>query len=138
MSALTHLLFRAPVPLSRGGIIEWWESRRPVYNAAVGVTGLFTLGVMNVCFALPPNAEPVPWIVSVLGTLLYGTSANMCYTLGWIAELQLRRWFPRDHGVIGAALFRYGLAVSVCLTLVPAGLAVLQWFARVGLRVAGS
>jgi hypothetical protein len=134
MSALTRVFFRTPasIPDSAGQVIEWWESRRPVYNVAVGTAGLLTLGIMNVMFALPPSPEPMPWVFTVGGALVYGTAANVCYSAGWAAELFLRRWIRDDTGAVGAALFRYGFAFSIGLTLVPAGLATLVWLARVG------
>ncbi len=133
MSALTRVFFRPPaaIPESAGAVIDWWESRRPIYNVAVGATGIVTLGVMNVMFALPPNPDPMPWQLSVGAPLIYGTIANICYSAGWAAELFLRRHIRDDTSTVGGALFRYGFAFSIGLTLFPAGLAALAWLARV-------
>ena len=133
MPALARIFFRhyPSVPESAGAVIDWWESRRPIYNIAVGATGLVTLGVVNVLFAVPPSPQPVPWTLNVAGALIYGVAANVCYSAGWAAELALRRWIVDDSGALGAALFRYGFAFSIGLTIFPAALAGLAWLARV-------
>jgi hypothetical protein len=137
MTALARIFFREypTVPASAGAVIDWWESRRPIYNVAVGATGLVTLGVVNVTFALPPSPSPVPWVVNVGAALIYGVAANVCYSAGWAAELVLRRWIDDDSGAVGAALFRYGFAFSIGLTIFPAGLATLAWLARVAAAI---
>jgi hypothetical protein len=133
MSALTRVFFRPPaaIPESAGAVIDWWESRRPIYNVAVGATGVVTLGIMNVMLALPPHAQPLPAALNVIGALAFGVAANFCYSGGWAAELLLRRWLGEDSVPLGAALFRYGVAFSIGLTLFPAGLTILHWLARV-------
>jgi hypothetical protein len=75
VSALTRVFFRTPatMPERAADVIDWWESRRPIYNLGVGAAGVLTLGVMNVMFALPPNPEPMPWQFTIVGPLLFGT-----------------------------------------------------------------
>lgn len=133
MTALKRVFFRPPaaIPQSAGAVIDWWESRRPIYNVAVGATGVVTLGVMNVMLALPPHAQPLPAALNVIGPLAFGVAANFGYSAGWAAELLLRRWLGEDSVPLGAALFRYGFAFSIGLTLFPAGLTILHWMARV-------
>jgi len=133
MSALTRVFFRPPaaIPESAGAVIDWWEARRPIYNVAVGATGVVTLGVMNLMLALPPSSQPLPAALNVIGPLAFGVAANFCYSGGWAAELLLRRWLAEDSVPIGAALFRYGFAFSIGLTLFPAGLTILHWLVRV-------
>lgn len=99
-------------------VIRWWESRRLHYNIAVGSVGLFTLTVVKLLtfFWPTPGAEGPPLLVIPF----YGLAANIMYTGGWIAELAiLRPMFKRQAPVVGAALFRYGLAFAVGLTLLP-------------------
>ena len=50
---------------------------------------------------------------------------------GWVVELFLRRYIRDENGAAGAALFRYGFAFSIGLTLVPAGISALAWLARI-------
>ena len=119
------------MPESAADVIDWWESRRPIYNLGVGAAGIVTIGVMNVMFALPPSPEPMPWQLTLVGPLFYGTAANVCYSVGWMTELFLRHWIRDDTADVGAAFFRYGFAFSIGITLVPAGIAVLAWLGRV-------
>ncbi|MEW5916150.1 MAG: hypothetical protein AB1762_07080 [Gemmatimonadota bacterium] len=137
MRAVTQIFFRHPaaIPESAGAVIEWWESRRPVYNLAVGATGVATLAVMNLMFSLPPHPDPMPWQLTVMAPMVYGTAANICYSSGWALELFLRRYVRDENGAIGGALFRYGFAFSIGLTLLPAGVSVLAWLARIASTV---
>jgi hypothetical protein len=123
------------MPESAADVIDWWESRRPIYNLGVGAAGVVTIGVMNVMFALPPNPEPMPWQLTLVGPLFYGTAANVCYSAGWMTELFLRHWIRSDTTDAGAAFFRYGFAFSIGMTLVPAGIAVLAWLGRVAISI---
>ena len=129
MTALTRFFFRSAIERqSTWSTIQWWEARRPAYNAAVGVTGLVTLGIVAGVSALPPHSQliTVPWFVP----LAYGLLANICYSLGAPAELALRRLVGDNAGTAGAAIFRYGFVFSIGLTLLPAGFAVLEKVAR--------
>jgi hypothetical protein len=133
MTALTKFFFRQHA-IDRPTAMEtiaWWEARRAAYNAAVGAAGLVTLAATNLIWALPPNASPLPWQASVILPLVYGVMANVSYTLGWCTELGMRRWLGEEVEPAGAALFRYGFAFSVGLTLFPAGLTFLAWIGRI-------
>lgn len=140
MTPLTKFFFRqnAIARPSAAETIGWWEVRRPAYNVAVGAAGVVTLSVANLVWALPPHPSPLPWQANVVLPLIYGVMANVCYTLGWCTELGLRKWLGDEVEPAGAALFRYGFAFSIGLTLFPAGLTVLVWFARIASAVFGS
>src|SRR3954447_17385256 len=83
-SFLTELLF--PLPAQRRttlGILTWWESRRLLYNVIVGATGSLTLGVMAIADLLSPTHAHVFLDLSAwIPVLIYGTLANVCYTIG--------------------------------------------------------
>ncbi|MEP7347401.1 MAG: hypothetical protein ABI877_19170 [Gemmatimonadaceae bacterium] len=137
MTALTKFFFRENA-LSRPNAMEtiaWWESRRLAYNAAIGTVGVVTLAAINLIWALPPNPSPLPWQANVFPPLIYGVMANVCYTMGWAAELGMRRWLGDEVEPAGPALFRYGFAFSVGLTLFPLGLTCLAWLARLARAV---
>jgi hypothetical protein len=94
-NAITRLL-RQPLPSDRpSAIIAWWESRRIAYNVVVGVVGLITAAVMvTVAFTCEsqggaPLGLPDPPALAIVGVLIYGVLANVCYTGGWITELLL-------------------------------------------------
>lgn len=90
-----------------------------MYNAVVGATGLVTLTVANAIELTFGNGWfPVPWQVIVA----YGLAANVCYTAGWIAENVVERLLRRPVYGLGPAMFRYGLVLSVGITLLPVGL----------------
>jgi hypothetical protein len=119
-SPLVKLLFPLPAlqrtPLA---VFSWWESRRLVYNAIVGITGVFTLGIVTLtglAFGMPIT---VPWQIVVL----YGACANLVYTAGPVIEAVSVKLWREDVAPIGPTLFRYGLVFSVGLTLFPIALA---------------
>jgi hypothetical protein len=112
-------------PRSSWSILGWWESRRPLFNVCVGGTGLLSLGMVALIARLPPHSGgfPVPWGV----VLAYGVLANLCYTLGPISDLVLRRVLGPRAPAVGPVLFRYGFVFSLGLTLLPIPVAALGW-----------
>jgi hypothetical protein len=117
MSAITEFLFPAPAKRTTGAIVGWWEKRRLAYNVAVGSSGLVSLGLTWLLWALPPNgASPgIPWVLPVV----FGVAANICYTLGPAVELAIEKMFGRDILPTGPVLYRMGLTFSVGLTFLP-------------------
>ena len=104
-------------PRSYWGVFRWWESRRLFYNLSVGAAGVVTLAAGFALSALPPhmmNAFP-PWPLVAIYALL----ANVAYTLGAPTDLILRRFIGARGAAVGQALFRYGFAFSIGLTLLP-------------------
>jgi hypothetical protein len=128
MTALTRFLYPLPAERRLGSIILWWERRRVVYNAIVGLTGLGTLTVIRTIGHLPPfGHDLVPPLAPVL---LYGVMANLSYTLGWVAEAAGQVAFGDELRPAGPILFRQGLIFSIGLTLMPIGIAVIEWGTR--------
>ena len=129
MSALTRFFF-IPVRESRSSsaVINWWESRRLTYNLAVGSAGLLSLGIATGIALLPPHSmhHVFPWRV----VLIYGVLANVCYTLGAVADTFIRRKWGDAYDVVGPVLLRYGFVFSLGLTLLPIPLSVLGWLLR--------
>src|SRR5512146_1931345 len=81
MSQIVQALF--PLPDHRRttcSLLHWWESRRLLYNVVVGGTGLLTAGAVELFGLLPPAPH---FGVPLVGVLVYGIAANVCYTLGW-------------------------------------------------------
>lgn len=132
MSSLVEVLYPLPdfrrTPLST---VRWWESRRLVFNKAVGTAGLVTLAGVSLLAALPPYSAGLVLPQLLVGAVVYGIAANGCYTLGWIVELLARRAWGRSAPDLGPLLFRQGLIFSVGLTLLPLLVAVLVWMARI-------
>lgn len=116
---LQRLLFEPTLLRSPLRVVQWWESRRLAFNAVVGFSGLVTLAASNVIELTFGNGWfPVPWQVIVA----YGLAANVCYTAGCVVENAVERWLGRPVYGLGPALFRYGLVLSVGVTLLPVGL----------------
>jgi hypothetical protein len=128
MTSLIDRLYPVPdlrrTPLS---LLRWWESRRWFYNRAVGSAGMVTLTGLVV---LHPNRAEfvVPELLMLV--LAYGVMANVCFTLGWLAEITARFAWGRRAPDMGPLLYREGLIFSVGLTLFPLVLAVLFTIAR--------
>ena len=137
MTAIEKYFF-TPVYYPRSGwsILKWWESRRPLYNAAVGACGVVSLGAAVVFMSLPPHPLPAggPWLHVLGGVALYGVLANLCYSLGAPADWLLRRILGDRAAAAGPVLFRYGFVFSLGLTLLPIPLAALGWVFRLLMR----
>lgn len=117
MSQLVEVLYPLPdVRRTALSSLRWWESRRLLFNKVVGATGLVTLGFASVFFILIGEFSLAPLII---GPVVYGIAANVCYTLGWVAELAARAAWGRQAPDLGPLLFRHGLIFSVGLTLFP-------------------
>ena len=117
---LQKLLFEPTLLRSPARVVGWWESRRPMYNLIVGATGLGTLAYIALLQLLLGdgwNGTPL-----LLGAVVYGVVANLCYTLGSAVELAVEKWMKRPVYGLGPALFRHGLVFSVGLTLLPAAI----------------
>lgn len=129
MTMLGELLFPpAAERRTTVSLLLWWESRRLIYNGIVGLTGLFTLLVIQLIGFLPPRVTaPIGWQPIVV----YAGLANLCYTFGWAIESVAQRVWGEKCPTIGPALFRQGLAFSVGLTLLPILLLSVAWVARV-------
>ena len=129
MTALTRILF--PLPDYRRtpwSLLAWWESRRPTFNLFVGGTGLLTLAAVTLFSALPPRGPALGAVW--LGVGVYGVLANVCYSLGWLAELGMRALWGDEAPYAGPALWRQGLSFSLGLTLLPIPVAMLSWVVR--------
>ena len=125
---LTRLLFEPTLLRSPLRVVQWWESRRPAYNLAVGATGVGTLIYVHaLSLAFKGEWLFLPWEAIVA----YGIAANAFYTLGWVVENVVERWLKRPVYGLGPALFRHGLVFSLGLTLFPA--AIITFMAIAGL-----
>ena len=118
---LQRLLFEPTLTRSPLKIVQWWETRRLSYNVIVGITGLGTLVWVNAVELLLGNGVFPPNPVNLLAAVgIYGIAANLCYTMGWVAENLIERWLKKPVYGLGPALFRHGLVFSIGLTVIPA------------------
>jgi hypothetical protein len=111
--------FFTPLYYPRGplGVIWWWERRRLTYNLTVGAAGLLSLITMITLSPAPPSV--MRDFGFLLGAGIYGVMANVCYTLGWVADLALRRLLGIRAPDIAPVLLRYGFVFSIGLSLLP-------------------
>lgn len=129
MSTLTKFFFRYPDhATSSWSIVNWWESRRLAYNLSVGAAGVISLMAVEILTLLPPH--PVHLRIPWQGVAAYAVLANISYSAGPLAELTIRRLWGDELDPVGPALFRYGFAFSIGLTLLPIGLAMIAWLTR--------
>jgi hypothetical protein len=115
--------FFTPLYYPRGPlqVIGWWEGRRLMYNVSVGAAGVLTLAV-GVALGVLPSPGTMPG--EFMGVLVYGFLANVCYSMGPVADLVLRRILGIRAPDIAPVLFRYGFVFSLGLTLLPIPLMV--------------
>lgn len=132
VSAITRYFFPSGVARrSAWDTVAWWEARRGTYTVAVGAAGFVTLGWVNLLtLAMHGQLMPIPWQVPVV----YGVLANVCYTMGWVAELALRRIVGDRAPTAGAAILRHGFVFAIGLTLFPAVVMTLGTIAQLVLR----
>ena len=113
-------------PESAWTVVRWWERRRLFYNIVVGTAGLLTAAIAHLGARLAPGPTGPP----LAFMLVYGLAANLCYSLGAPIDLVLRRTLQGEAGPVAQALFRYGLAFSIGLTLLPIPLLFLSTIIR--------
>ena len=113
---LADFLYPPPAERRAGAILGWWEKRRLPYNLVVGATGLVPLTFGMLATMLVPALQPVDMI---RGAIWWGVMANLCYTLGPVAEIALEKMFGDRLLPAGPLLFRAGVTVGVGVTLLP-------------------
>jgi hypothetical protein len=106
--------------------------RRVPFNLIVGLTGLLTcsltLGIALLSERIvtqPPGGGGGSPLLVLIGIFLYGLSANICYTSGWIAELVARSVWKQKALHFGEIAFALGLIFSILLTLLPAAVCLI-------------
>jgi len=98
----TSVLCRRDMPLkSARDTIGWWEARRIPFNLIVGSVGILTcviVGIVGLGSEVLFHSEfglPNPPLFALFAVIIYGILANACYTGGWVAELIVRKIWPR-------------------------------------------
>ncbi|WP_420633440.1 hypothetical protein [Candidatus Palauibacter sp.] len=91
-TALGDFLYPAPAERRVWAIIGWWEKRRLPCNLIVAATGIVTISVGSLIMGLNGEFLPFIWLRAAL---VWAIMANVCYTLGPIAEIALQKLFVR-------------------------------------------
>ena len=112
-----------PARYTRREIVKWWEARRLRFNLWVGSVGVATwlLVLIVGSLAVKPGVDFEEPIMMIIGPIIYGVMANVCFSLGWILDTAAYRGRPR------AALYKAGLIFSVILTALPGIWAIVAW-----------
>lgn len=119
-------------PATRGAVVAWWERRRLLFNLLVGAAGLITTGTaLTVSLLVNGTTQDHPPLGAIV---VYALMANVCYSLGAPIDLLLRKHLGYQAGPVAQAMYRYGLAFSVGLTLLPTPLLLLSGVIRLILR----
>lgn len=110
-------------------VIIWWEIRRILFNLALLVIGVSSIAAMEVIMdrVIPKGEDAVEPLALLFGVVMYGLMANVCYTLGWIVELRMRKGDFASARQRGRRFFKLGLAGSCLLTTLPLWMAFLYW-----------
>ncbi|MDE2878929.1 hypothetical protein [Candidatus Palauibacter soopunensis] len=115
-TVLADFLYPEPAERRVGAIIGWWEKRRLPYNLIVGGTGLVTMTFGAALTAVVATLQPVDMFRAAIWWAVW---ANVCYSLGPVAEITLEKLFGRRLLPTGPLLFRAGVTVAVGVTLLP-------------------
>lgn len=113
-------------------VVRWWELRRIPFNLMVGAVGVLTLGVVSWAriqsqvdgtnvLLLPET----PYLIAAI--LVYGVMANLCYTVGWLAELALARLIRGSTAEFASITCALGFGFSILLTGCPGLLGLVLW-----------
>ncbi|WP_420463277.1 hypothetical protein [Candidatus Palauibacter sp.] len=113
---LADFLYPAPAERRVGAIIRWWEKRRLPYNLVVGVTGLVTMTFGVLVTVVVDTLQPIDMF---RGAIWWAVMANLCYSLGPVAEIALEKMFGGRLLPAGPLLFRAGVTLAVGVTLLP-------------------
>lgn len=118
--------------LTVGEVIRWWESHRLLYNAALLVVGVSAIAGMEWLMGqiMPMGEDAIEPMALVLGVVVYGIVANLCYTLGWVVELLGRKTDPVTARRRGQWMFRVGFLFSCFPTSLPFWFACAYWIAH--------
>ena len=109
--------------------IFWWEKRRILFNLAVLAAGLVTvlaIALIGSHFAKPGEDVEEPFGV-IIGAIVFGLAANVCYTLGWITEIMWSGGDVARTEAMRPKVFRIGMILSVIITLLPGILFPVAW-----------
>jgi hypothetical protein len=127
---ITWFFSRPSEPLSRLGIIAWWEIRRVPYNLIVGVVGIVSLLLFFLFIDLAHELKPGEDAIEPIAIVAAPFVINICYTIGWIVELLLSAIRRKASSPIGPVLLKLGVGFSLIIVLLPSVIWFVTWIVR--------
>ena len=127
---ITWFFLRPSAPLSRWGIIAWWEIRRVPYNLIVGAFGAISLSLFFVFIGLAHELKPGEDAIEPMVLFAAPIAVNICYTGGWIVELLLSIVRAKGSPPIGPVLLKVGVGFSIAVVFLPSVFWFVTWVAR--------
>lgn len=121
-------------------IICWWENLRWAYNGIVGAAGLIVVlayVLLTLIYSWHSHFIHLQYAVMQIAipSVIYGVTANIFYTAGWVSEVILHRYTNVKTDDFAKIAFVGGTVLSVLLTVIP-GLFML-FFGAIGLLFVG-
>jgi len=129
-SFFTWFFSRPSEPLSRLGIVAWWEIRRVPYNLIVGIIGFVSLLLFFLFISLAHELKPGEDAVEPMALFIAPIAINICYTAGWIVELILNVIRRKGAPPAGPVLMKPGVGFSVFMALLPSAIWFVIWVVR--------
>ncbi len=121
---------RPSEPLSRLGVVAWWEIRRAPYNLILVILGAISLFILFLFIELAHELKPGEDAVEPMALFVAPLAANICYTGGWMVELVSRVIRPKTTTPIGPVLLKVGVGLTAVVVLLPAVFWLVTWMAR--------
>jgi hypothetical protein len=95
-------------------VIVWWELRRILYNIIVLIAGILSLIIMLTAASGRVHLEPGEDFFEPIMIPIVAFLCNMCYTLGWLTELFIKR-----STTYGPKMFKRGLYFTLFWIFLP-------------------
>ena len=114
-------LFEAhKTPITWWRVVLWWELRRIPYNLLIGIYAVICLLVFYWGITTSGHLQPGEDAVEPMALFIAPFVVNICYTLGWVAELPLRLLEPSLSPRWGPILLILGFGFSMFVISIPA------------------
>jgi len=95
-------------------VIVWWELRRILYNIIVLIAGILSLVIMMTAASGRVHLEAGEDFFEPIMIPIFAFLCNMCYTLGWLTELFIKR-----SVTYGPKMFKRGLYFTLFWIFLP-------------------
>lgn len=108
-------------PFTSWRVFLWWEARRIPYNIFVAFYGTVCLAIYFWAIVTSGILEPGEDAIEPLAIIIFAPVAvNVAYTLGWVAEIPLRRLRMVEDAEVGVRFLVSGVVFSVGVITLPA------------------